>query len=42
MSIEQACNELKRCAGTQFDPAVVVAFELAVTDRPPVGADAQG
>jgi two-component system, cell cycle response regulator len=28
---ETACHELRRCAGTQFDPAVVQAF-LAVTE----------
>ena len=26
MSIETACNEIKRCKGTQFDPAVADAF----------------
>jgi HD-GYP domain-containing protein (c-di-GMP phosphodiesterase class II) len=26
MSAEDACRELERCAGTQFDPAVVQAF----------------
>jgi diguanylate cyclase (GGDEF)-like protein len=31
MSHEGACQELRRCAGAQFDPAVVEAF-LAVTD----------
>lgn len=34
----QALRELQRCAGTQFDPAVVAAFVGAFTDR----ADAQG
>jgi HD-GYP domain-containing protein (c-di-GMP phosphodiesterase class II) len=28
---ELACQELRRCAGTQFDPAVVEAF-LAVSE----------
>jgi response regulator RpfG family c-di-GMP phosphodiesterase len=31
MSHEGACEELRRCAGAQFDPAVVEAF-LAVTE----------
>ena len=26
LSNEKACSELKRCAGTQFDPTVVNAF----------------
>jgi len=26
MSAEEALSEIKRCTGTQFDPAVVVAF----------------
>jgi len=26
MSVEEALSEIKRCTGTQFDPAVVVAF----------------
>jgi diguanylate cyclase (GGDEF)-like protein len=33
MSHEGACQELRRCAGAQFDPAVVEAF-LAVIDEP--------
>ena len=35
MSSEQAIQELSRCAGAQFDPAVVDAFVLALA-RPPV------
>ena len=31
MSSEQAVEELSRCAGTQFDPAVVDAFVVALT-----------
>jgi HD-GYP domain-containing protein (c-di-GMP phosphodiesterase class II) len=32
-AIVQALAELRRCAGTQFDPAVVDAFEQVVADR---------
>ena len=32
---EQACSELARCAGTQFDAAVVDAFLVAVSRRNP-------
>jgi GGDEF domain-containing protein len=35
MSIEQACKELERCAGTQFDPEVVEAFIEEVRREPP-------
>ena len=35
MSVEEACAELERCAGTQFDPAVVEAFVAAVRTDPP-------
>jgi diguanylate cyclase (GGDEF)-like protein len=38
LTAEQALRELERCAGTQFDPAVVAAFVGAFTDR----ADAHG
>ena len=31
MPSEQAVWELSRCAGTQFDPAVVDAFAIALT-----------
>jgi two-component system, cell cycle response regulator len=30
MPSEQAIEELMRCAGTQFDPAVIDAFVLAL------------
>jgi HD-GYP domain-containing protein (c-di-GMP phosphodiesterase class II) len=33
-----ALYELHRCAGTQFDPAVVEAFRAAWEQRPPVQA----
>ena len=33
MAGEEALNELRRCAGSQFDPAVVDAFEVAVRER---------
>ena len=32
-SIEDALAELRRCAGTQFDPAVVAAFAAVVAER---------
>lgn len=32
MSMEEAVTELKRCAGTQFDPFCVDAFEKAIVD----------
>ena len=32
-SPEAALEELERCAGTQFDPAVVAAFAIAWRDR---------
>jgi len=35
MTHEQAMAELRRCAGTQFDPAVVAAFERAVAAEVP-------
>jgi diguanylate cyclase (GGDEF)-like protein len=31
--IDQALAELRRCAGTQFDPAIVQAFEQVINDR---------
>jgi diguanylate cyclase (GGDEF)-like protein len=34
MSLEQACAELERCAGTQFDPQVVEAFVEEVRRDP--------
>jgi putative two-component system response regulator len=33
MSVEDALTELRSCAGTQFDPAVVDAFALVVSER---------
>ncbi len=33
MSHEGACQELRRCAGAQFDPAVVEAFLAVVEDE---------
>jgi diguanylate cyclase (GGDEF)-like protein len=33
-----ATAELRRCAGTQFDPSVVEAFSAVVADGPPPGA----
>jgi diguanylate cyclase (GGDEF)-like protein len=33
MSHEGACQELRRCAGAQFDPAVVEAFLAVIEDR---------
>ena len=33
LSPEDALEELGRCAGTQFDPAVVAAFAIAWRDR---------
>jgi diguanylate cyclase (GGDEF)-like protein len=35
MSVEDACAELERCAGTQFDPKVVRFFVEEVRRRPP-------
>jgi len=34
-SSEEACAELERCAGTQFDPAVVALFVAEVRRSPP-------
>ncbi|MDQ3867546.1 MAG: HD domain-containing protein, partial [Actinomycetota bacterium] len=35
MTVEEACAELERCAGTQFDPVVVRLFVDEVRRRPP-------
>jgi HD-GYP domain-containing protein (c-di-GMP phosphodiesterase class II) len=35
MSLEEACEELERCAGTQFDPEIVRIFVEEVRKRPP-------
>jgi diguanylate cyclase (GGDEF)-like protein len=40
MTPEQACEELLRCAGSQFDPEVVDAFLQALDDRG-LGAETQ-
>jgi diguanylate cyclase (GGDEF)-like protein len=37
MSLDEACAELERCAGTQFDPSVVTAFVDAVRRDPMTG-----
>jgi HD-GYP domain-containing protein (c-di-GMP phosphodiesterase class II) len=36
VSIEQALNELRKCAGKQFDPAVVDAFGEYVEEIRPM------
>ncbi len=41
MSFETAIEEIKRCAGTQFDPEVVDAFLQVVGDRAPAGERTQ-
>jgi diguanylate cyclase (GGDEF)-like protein len=33
MTVEQALAELRRCAGTQFDPAIVREFERVMAER---------
>jgi diguanylate cyclase (GGDEF)-like protein len=38
MSHEGACQELRRCAGAQFDPAVVEAFLAVIEERGDEGA----
>ena len=40
MDAADALAELERCAGTQFDPAVVEAFAAAWAERPPLRAAA--
>ncbi|UJA20773.1 HD domain-containing protein [Thermoleophilia bacterium SCSIO 60948] len=37
LSLTEACEELERCAGSQFDPRVVEAFVAEVRERPPAG-----
>ena len=32
MTVRHAINELRRCAGTQFDPQVVAVFVSVLTD----------
>ena len=34
-TLEEACAEIERCAGTQFDPKVAAAFVEEVRRRPP-------
>lgn len=41
LSVEQACAELQRCAGSQFDPQVVQLFVEEVRKHPP-GSGAGG
>ena len=41
-SAESACEELRRCAGTQFDPAVVEAFLVALGRRSGQAETARG
>jgi HD-GYP domain-containing protein (c-di-GMP phosphodiesterase class II) len=38
MSAADGLDELRRCAGTQFDPAVVDAFIAAHANRAPTAA----
>ena len=35
MTLDEACDELERCGGTQFDPAVVRLFVAEVRRQPP-------
>ena len=39
MSLDQACEELERCAGTQFDPNVVKIFIDEIRKHPPEERD---
>ena len=39
MTVEEACQELQRCAGTQFDPEVVRLFVEEVRRHPPTAED---
>ena len=41
MSEEQALGELRRCAGTQFDPIVVAALERVIVDARAAETEAQ-
>jgi diguanylate cyclase (GGDEF)-like protein len=40
MSLEEACAELERCAGAQFDPEIVRLFTQQVRERPPTAREA--
>jgi len=40
LSFDEACAELERCAGTQFDPEIVRVFVEEVRKRPPVSEPA--
>ncbi len=42
LSLEKAIEEIKRCAGSQFDPEVVDAFLQVLGDRAAAGARTQG
>jgi diguanylate cyclase (GGDEF)-like protein len=37
-TVAEALGELRRCAGTQFDPGVVAAFEAALAEQPMANA----
>jgi len=39
VSVEEACQELERCAGTQFDPEVVRLFVREVRRRPAIAEE---
>ncbi|PZS30454.1 MAG: hypothetical protein DLM61_10680, partial [Pseudonocardiales bacterium] len=39
MTVEEACNELQRCAGTQFDPEIAGMFVEEVRNHPPDAED---
>ncbi len=39
MTIEEACTELQRCAGTQFDPEIARMFVEEVRNHPPDADD---
>jgi response regulator RpfG family c-di-GMP phosphodiesterase len=42
MGLDQAMSELRRCAGTQFDPRVVEAFILVLEEQSRTGAATAG